>query len=329
MKFEYSGGTIVYTYKEGKRVYLLLKSRGRGGYWGFPKGHVEAKESMEATAIRETREESGLRVRLVPYFRRETKYIFTKNRVKVSKSVVFFLARLPTPIKPRIQKKEIQASAWMELEKAMKAVPFDDIRSMIKEADDYVNKIEMMDRLNAEYAALPDKMKAWDLSRKLVKGDGPLDADIMIVGQAPGRNEDLQGRPFIGISGRLLDNMFRIAGLRRNRLYITSVVQFFPPENRMPSDEEIEACKGFLQSQIEIIKPKVVVTLGSLSGRVVAQVEDIMQNHGRVAHKDGITYFSTIHPAAAVRLKKNVPIIEEDFRKLKTLVKTGQRPSSP
>ncbi|HUY70196.1 MAG TPA: uracil-DNA glycosylase family protein [Candidatus Baltobacteraceae bacterium] len=321
MKFEYSGGGIVYTYKEGKRVYLLLKSRGRGGYWGFPKGHVEKGENMADAAVRETREESGIRVRLIPYFKQETKYLFTRNRIKVEKSVAFFLARLPRPIKPTIQKKEIQASAWMEMEKAMKAIPFDNIRAALKEADAYVNKMESMDKLNMEYAALPEKTKGWDLSKNLVPGHGPLDARLMVVGQAPGRNEDIQRRPFIGISGRLLDHLFKIAGTRRENIYITSAVQFFPPENRMPTDEEVAACKDFLMRQIEIVKPAVVVTLGSLSGRILVDVDNIMENHGRITKKEGITYFSTIHPAAAVRLKKHVPLIEEDFRKLKALLK--------
>ncbi|MDE1833041.1 MAG: NUDIX domain-containing protein [Candidatus Micrarchaeota archaeon] len=323
MRFEYSGGSIVYTESNGKRLYLLLKSRGRGGYWGFPKGHVEKGESMADAAVRETREESGLSVRLIPYFRRDTGYLFTKDNVRIKKSVVYFLARLPKPIRPRIQKKEIQASGWMELERAMRAIPFSNIREVLKEADDYINRMGLMEALNREYATLPEKFKDWDLSRNLVPGQGPLDARVMVVGQAPGRNEDIQRKPFIGISGKLLDHLFRLAGTSRERLYITSVVQFFPPENRMPSDEEIEACSGFLQRQIEIIKPKIVVTLGSLSGRTVAGVENIMENHGKSAKRDGITYFSTIHPAAAVRLKKYVPLIEDDFRKLKAVLRSS------
>ena len=179
----------------------------------------------------------------------------------------------------------------------------------------------MMEQLNEEYGRLPDRNKNWSLSRRLVKGEGSLDAAVMFVGQAPGANEEKEGRPFIGISGRLLDRLIASAGLKRGSCYITSVVQFFPPKNRIPTDDEIGLCKNFLFEQIEIIKPRIVVLLGSVAARTVIDAEEIMKKHGTCMKKGKVVYFLSLHPAAAVRLKKNVPVMEKDFKKLKELVK--------
>ncbi len=172
-----------------------------------------------------------------------------------------------------------------------------------------------MKAINAEYASLP-KGREWYLSGRLVKGEGPLDSRVMVIGQAPGRFEDISGRPFIGASGRLLDRLLGIAGLKREEVYITSVVQFFPPKNRKPSDREITECLPFLKRQMEVIRPKVTVLLGAVSAGTLVGKGKVMSEHGTFVRKDGTAYFVTLHPAAGVRLKKNVPILENDFRLL-------------
>ena len=183
-----------------------------------------------------------------------------------------------------------------------------------------LGKSRKINRLNNEYKRMSE-MSGWSLSNNFVKGDGPLDANIMIIGQAPGKNEDIEGKPFIGMSGKLLNELLAISGINRNEVYITSTVQFFPPKNRMPTKEEVNKCTPMLKKQIDIINPKLVITLGSLAANTTIGMENIMHNHGLLTHDGDRYYFSTLHPAAAVRLKKNVPIIKDDFKKLGSIVK--------
>lgn len=177
------------------------------------------------------------------------------------------------------------------------------------------NRKREMDAINHEYEKLPSA-RTWALSRRLVRGEGPLDSKVMVVGQAPGRFEDASDRPFIGASGKLLDRLLGIAGLDRKEVYITSVVQFFPPKNRKPSDEEIAKCMPFLKKQINLIKPEVIVLLGAVSAGALVGKSKVMSDHGSFVERDGITYFVTLHPAAGVRIKRNIPVLEGDFKLL-------------
>lgn len=185
---------------------------------------------------------------------------------------------------------------------------------------DAKSKKRMLDKLNGDYALISDR-KGWKLSKKFVKGYGPHNAKIMIIGQAPGQNEDVEGKPFVGISGRMLNDLLEQAGIRRDDVYITSTVQFFPPRNRAPSKDEVKLCLPMLKKQIAIVDPKLVITLGSLASNSTIGLDNIMQNHGLLTHDGSRYYFSTLHPAAAVRIKKNVPIITEDFKHLKSVMK--------
>jgi len=184
-----------------------------------------------------------------------------------------------------------------------------------------MDRIAEMKKLNLNYSKIPYKTKNWDLSKVLVQGEGPLDAKVMFIGQAPGRNEDVERRPFIGTSGKFLTQLMTLAGIDRKSVYICSVVQFFPPLNRMPTDEEIELCKEFLFKQIDIVNPKLVVLLGALASKTVANVEKVGTNHGTIIEKEGRTYFISMHPAAAVRIRTKIPVMEKDFKKLRTVVK--------
>ncbi|MGD0728889.1 MAG: uracil-DNA glycosylase [Candidatus Micrarchaeaceae archaeon] len=184
-----------------------------------------------------------------------------------------------------------------------------------------MNKNNEIRKLNLEYSKLPSISKEWDLSSRFVPGEGPLNAEIMLVGQAPGRNEDIQLRPFIGTSGKFLDKLIGLAGLERGNVYICSVVQFFPPENRIPTDQEVEMCKPFLLRQIEIVNPKLIIMLGSLSCKTLADVEQVSKNHGKMIKKENVNYFVSLHPSAAVRIRTKMPIMEKDFRRLKQQIK--------
>jgi uracil-DNA glycosylase len=139
----------------------------------------------------------------------------------------------------------------------------------------------------------------------VVFGEGATDADLMVVGEAPGRDEDLQGRPFVGRSGQLLDRLLaEEAGLRRDEVYIANVVKFRPPGNRDPMPEEIAACRPYLQAQVEQIRPRVVLTLGNFSTRLLLDTkEGITRLRGRAYPwgPDGSVLVPTFHPAAALR----------------------------
>jgi DNA polymerase len=139
----------------------------------------------------------------------------------------------------------------------------------------------------------------------VVFGEGDPDADLMVVGEGPGRDEDLQGRPFVGRSGQLLDRLLaEEAGLRRDQVYIANVVKCRPPGNRDPLPEEIEACRPFLDQQVALIAPKVVVTLGNFSTRLLLDTsEGITRLRGRSYPfgPDGAVLLPTYHPAAALR----------------------------
>ena len=179
-------------------------------------------------------------------------------------------------------------------------------------------------KLNLEYSRLP-RGRNWKLSERFVPGEGPLDAEVMIIGQAPGRNEDIQKRPFIGASGKFLDRLIRLAGLDRKLIYVCSVVQFFPPKNRVPTNDEINLCKRFLFRQIEIINPRLIILLGSVACKTVLDMEKVSKIRGSVVRKDGRTYFLSMHPAAAVRIRSKMPLMEGDFRKLRQIIKSVDR----
>jgi DNA polymerase len=315
MELAFDGGCIIYRYVDGERQFLFLK-RAPGGWLDLPKGHIEKGETAEAAAIRETKEEAGLTIKPDRFYRYHETYWFMSNGTKIKKHVTYFLTRQAASAKITVSH-EHTGYVWLDFKAAMRLARLQ--RPMISDVNDYIDRLESMAALNAEYASLP-KTGHWDLSRTFVPGEGPLNAKVMLVGQAPGAQEDAQQRPFIGRSGMLLTHLLRLAGLGRDKVYITSVVQFFPPKNRMPNPEEVRLCKPFLLRQIKIVNPKIVVLLGALSAREVMGEKKVMDAHGKTITTGGRTYFVTIHPAAAVRLKKNIPLIENDFRKLKDVL---------
>ncbi|MCA1691258.1 MAG: uracil-DNA glycosylase [Actinobacteria bacterium] len=138
---------------------------------------------------------------------------------------------------------------------------------------------------------------------KVVFGVGSPDADLMFVGEGPGELEDLAGEPFVGRSGRLLDRlMFEEIGITRQHCYIANVVKCRPPRNRDPLPDEIASCRPYLQAQIELIDPKVVVTLGNFATKLLlGTTEGITRLRGRVYPLEGRVLVPTYHPAAVLR----------------------------
>lgn len=155
---------------------------------------------------------------------------------------------------------------------------------------------------------------------RVVPGEGREDADILFIGEAPGFYEDQQGRPFVGPAGQFLDELLRSIGLRREDVYIANVVKCRPVANRDPLPAEIAACRKWLDRQIELIRPKVIVTLGRYSLARFFPGDSISKVHGTARKKDGIIYFAMYHPAAALHQQSLRRIIEEDMLKIPSLL---------
>ncbi len=157
-----------------------------------------------------------------------------------------------------------------------------------------------------------------------VPGEGPEDAKVMFIGEAPGFHEDRQGRPFVGASGHYLDELLEEIGLKREDVFITNVVKCRPPGNRDPKPDELKACAPYLDRQIEIIKPKVIVTLGRFSMERYFPGASITRIHGIHKRIGGAICMPTFHPAAALRQQKWREQIREDFQKIPELLEMAE-----
>lgn len=146
------------------------------------------------------------------------------------------------------------------------------------------------------------KCKLCQHRTKIVFGVGNKNADIMMIGEGPGADEDAQGEPFVGKAGKLMNEAFRGIGINRDNLYITNVVKCRPPQNRDPEKDEIESCKQYLENQIQIIKPKLIVLLGKIALQsILGEEYSITRDRGTLIEKDEITYLPMWHPAALLR----------------------------
>jgi len=134
-----------------------------------------------------------------------------------------------------------------------------------------------------------------------VPGEGPDDARIMFVGEGPGYHEDQQGRPFVGASGQYLEELLASIGLNRRQVYIANVIKCRPPDNRDPEPAELAACRGYLDRQIELIRPWIIVTLGRFSMERYFPGQSISRIHGRPKRVGDVYYLPMFHPAAALR----------------------------
>ena len=153
----------------------------------------------------------------------------------------------------------------------------------------------------------------------MVFGVGNPHADILFVGEGPGENEDLQGEPFVGRAGQLLDKMLAAVDLDRNRdIYITNIVKCRPPKNRDPKPEEQEACINWLRSQVSMMKPKIIVCLGRIAAMKLMKPDiKITKEHGQFFKKGNLLMMATLHPAALLRNPSSKPGAFEDFLKLR------------
>jgi uracil-DNA glycosylase len=154
-------------------------------------------------------------------------------------------------------------------------------------------------------------------SRKnAVPGEGQLSAKIMFIGEAPGRSEDEEGRPFVGAAGRILDGLLKKAGIQRSQVFITNIVKCRPPNNRVPKEDELTACRPYLDRQIALIKPKVICILGRTAYSSLLGGSSITANRGKIVERGGQKYFLTFHPAAVIYNKDLRSALEADLKKL-------------
>jgi DNA polymerase len=161
-----------------------------------------------------------------------------------------------------------------------------------------------------------EKCKLHTTRNKAVPGEGPAGAKIMFIGEGPGFHENDQGRPFVGAAGKFLNDLLASIGLRRDEVFITNVVKCRPPQNRDPEVDELKACNDYLERQIALINPKVIVTLGRFSMEKFFPGAKVSAIHGQARTIGGRLVVAMFHPAAALHQPQYKSLIEQDFKKL-------------
>jgi len=179
-----------------------------------------------------------------------------------------------------------------------------------------VKKTELLEKIKADILAQKVCPELAVSATQLVFGDGSPDADIVFIGEAPGKNEDLQGIPFVGAAGKFLNEMLASINLKRADVYITNIVKYRPPENRDPLPDEKAAFLPFLRAQLEVIKPKLVATLGRHSMDALLPGLQISQVHGQPKRYQGQVYLPLFHPAAALYNGGLRQTLVDDFAKI-------------
>lgn len=199
----------------------------------------------------------------------------------------------------------------------------------------HADRSERLQAIAAEIAGCT-ACRLYENTTNPVPGYGDPNADILFIGEAPGFNEDKQGLPFVGRSGRYLDYLLDLIDLKREQVFITNVVKHRPPDNRDPAADEIVACKHFLDRQFEVIDPMVVATLGRFSMARYFPNGKISQIHGQPRYADGRAYYPLFHPAAALRNPNLRHDMEADIKRLPEIVAevkrrraAGEQPTLP
>lgn len=183
-----------------------------------------------------------------------------------------------------------------------------------------MTKQQLLDQIRADILdnhVCPDLAKT---AKNLVMGDGNLDADIVFVGEAPGKNEDEQGKPFVGAAGQFLNEMLASVQLNRQDVYITNIVKYRPPNNRDPLSEEKTVFWPYLLRQLKVIHPKLVVTLGRHSMEYFLPGRRISQIHGQPKRQGDLVIMPLFHPAAALHNSNMRQTLMDDFEKLPKVI---------
>lgn len=190
-----------------------------------------------------------------------------------------------------------------------------------------MNRKEMLEAVHTEVRACT-LCPLHAARTRAVPGAGPADAEIMFIGEAPGFHEDQQGLPFVGAAGRYLNELLTKVGIDRQHVFITNVIKCRPPSNREPKAEEVETCKPYLDRQIEIISPRVIVTLGRHSMARAFPEEKISTVHGQPREVNGQIYFPMYHPAAALHQPSLRSVLAADFARLRDLLDGNLEPET-
>ena len=295
---------------------ILLVKRGTlvfKGYWALPGGRVDAGETVEQAVIREVEEETGLNLELV---RKIGEYHENGVQDGIEHNyypTCFLVKPIGGEIKPR--KGEIEQVKPFNQKSIPERLAFEH-SSMIED----ILRIKEMARLT-EIVKKCRKCRLHKTRINAVPGEGPTDTKIVICGQAPGRREDEEGRPFVGAAGKFLNKLLDSIELKRERAFITSPVKCFPPKNRPPKPDELRTCKPYLEEQIRIVNPKIIIALGNTALQTLLECKlTVSQLHGESQQLDGIIVFPSFHPAAAMRFPKIKVLMEKDFKRLKILL---------
>ncbi len=168
-----------------------------------------------------------------------------------------------------------------------------------------------------------EKCQLCKTRHNVVFGVGNKNAEVLFIGEGPGENEDLQGEPFVGRGGQLLDKMLNAVDLdRRKNIYIANIVKCRPPQNRDPLQEEQDACIDWLRNQVALIRPKIIVCLGRIAAMKIIRPDiKITKEHGIFFERNGVLLMATLHPAALLRNPANKPEAFNDFLKLREKIK--------
>jgi DNA polymerase len=154
-----------------------------------------------------------------------------------------------------------------------------------------------------------------------VPGKGNFQSEVVFVGEAPGRNEDVKGEPFVGVAGKKLSIALEEAGISRDDVYITNVVKCRPPNNRVPSTTERNTCQEYLKQEISIIKPKIICILGNTAFNSILGGSEITKFRGKTVRKENQFYFLTVHPAATIYNQGLIDVLKKDIVKLFDMIR--------
>jgi DNA polymerase len=291
-----------------KRKTIVFK-----GYWALPGGKVEVGETIEETVVREVKEETNLNVEIISKVGKYHEKGF-HNGINYDYHPTCFLVK-PIEGKIKKQEKEIEQIKLFKINEIPKRLAFKH-SEMIKDYLQNKALTELADEIRE-----CKKCRLYKTRIFAVPGEGSVRSKIIVCGQAPGRNEDKMGKPFIGRAGKLLNELLETIKLKREWLFITSTTKCFPPNNRSPKSDELEACKPFLEKQIKIIKPEIIITLGNFALQsILGKKHTISKLHGQLQTVNEKIIFPTFHPAAALRFPKIKTQMKEDFKKLERLL---------
>ena len=277
---------------------------------------MEAGETAEQAVLREVKEETGLDVEIIQKIG-DYHEVGVQDGIKYDYSPTCYLVK---PVGGHLvrQEEEIEELKLFDPPDIPLPLAFEHTY-MIK---DYLQLLEIT-RVSEDIQRCV-KCQLHMTRLNAVPGEGPCNARILICGQAPGRTEDAQGRPFVGRAGHVLDELLDSIHLRRDEVFITSSVKCFPPRNRLPKPDEVRTCAPYLEAQLKIIAPQMIIALGNVAlHTLLGSNVTISSSHGKPLQRHGVTIFPTFHPAAALRFSRIRALMEADFKQLEKQIPRG------